>query len=90
MISLFSFSDNWLDLSKTDPAAFVDEVEHRFITTEDFGKFISLIRKGAKADKSFQRSKTGLRPGDWIVKPYSPYLVNVLRKAIERGRLKEK
>ncbi len=28
--------------------------------------------------------------GDWIVQPYSPYLVQVLRKAIERGRLRER
>ena len=89
MISLFSFSDNWMDLSITDPKAFVDEVEVRYKLTTDFRKFIDLIRNGAKADRSFQKAKCGIRPGDWIVRPYSPYLVSVLRKAVEKGRLEE-
>ena len=90
MISLFTFSDNWMDLSETDPAAFVDEVELRFVITKDFRNLIALIRSGAKADKSFQKTKNGIRPGDWIVRPYSPHLVNVLKKAVEKGRLMEK
>ena len=40
-----------------------------------------------KADKSFQKAKNGIKPGDWIVRPYSPHLVNILRKAVEKGRL---
>lgn len=90
MLSLFSFSDNWKDLSETDPVAFVDEVELRFVLTRDFRNFISLIRNGSRADKSFQKSKSGFRPGDWIVRPYSPYLIRVLRKAVDKGRLTEK
>ncbi len=90
MISLFSFSDNWMDLSITDPKAFVDEVEARYKLTADFRKFIDLIRNGAKADRSFQKARCGIRPGDWIVRPYSPYLVGILRKAVEKGRLARK
>ena len=90
MISLFTFSDNWMDLSETDPAAFVDEVELRYSLSRDFKNLIALIRSGAKADKSFQKTKNGIRPGDWIVRPYSPHLVNVLKKAVEKGRLMEK
>jgi hypothetical protein len=89
MISLFSFSDNWTDLSISDPKAFVNEVEQRYSLNEDFRRFIDLIRNGAKADRSFQKAKCGIRPGDWIVSPYSPYLVSVLRKAVEKGRLEE-
>ena len=90
MISLFTFSDNWMDLSITDFKAFVDEVELRYKLTTDFRRFIDLIRNGQKADKSFQKAKNGMKPGDWIVRPYSPHLVDVLRKAIERGRLRER
>ena len=87
MISLFTFSDNWMDLSVTDPRAFVDEVEVRYKLTTDFRKFLELVRNGQKADKSFQRAKNGIRPGDWIVRPYSAHLVSVLRKSVEKGRL---
>ena len=87
MMSLFTFSDNWMDLSMTDPKAFADEVELRYNLTADFRKFLELVRNGQKAYKSFQRAKNGIKPGDWIVRPYSPHLVNVLRKAVERGRL---
>ena len=27
---------------------------------------------------------------DWRTEPYSPYLIRTLRKAIERGRLRER
>lgn len=90
MMSLFTFSDNWMDLSMTDPKAFVDEVELRYNLTSDFRKFLELVRNGQKADKSFQRAKNGIRPGDWIVRPYSSHLVGVLRRAVENGRLKER
>ena len=90
MISLFTFSENWMELSNTDAAAFVDEVELRYNLTADFRKFLDLIRNGQKADKSFQKAKNGIKPGDWIVRPYSPHLMNVLRKSLEKGRLMEK
>ena len=89
MISLYSFSDSWMDLPITDPEAFVNEVEQRYSLNEDFRRFIDLIRKGAKADRSFQKARCGIRPGDWIVRPYSPYLVSILRKSVEKGRLVE-
>ncbi len=90
MISLFSFSENWMDISVTDPVAFVDEVQARYAVTGDFKKFIELIRNGQKADRSFQKAKNGIKPGDWIVRPYSPYLVQILRMAVKKGRLKER
>ena len=70
--------------------AFVDEVELRYNLTSDFRKFLELVRNGQKADKSFQRAKNGIKPGDWIVRPYSSHLVGVLRRAVENGRLKER
>jgi hypothetical protein len=35
MISLYSFSDNWMDFSLTDPKEFVDEVVRRYILNDD-------------------------------------------------------
>ena len=90
MMSLFTFSDNWMDLSMTDPKAFVDEVELRYDLTTDFRKLLELVRNGQKADKSFLKAKNGIKPGDWIVRPYSSHLVGVLRRAVENGRLKER
>lgn len=79
-----------MDISVTDPVAFVDEVQARYAVTGDFKKFIELIRNGQKADRSFQKAKNGIKPGDWIVRPYSPYLVQILRMAVKKGRLKER
>lgn len=90
MISLYSFSDNWMDLSVTNPREFVEEVERRHVLTEDFKRFISLIKDGSKADRKLATKRSPWHPGDWIVKPYSPYLIQVLRKAIEKGRLMER
>ena len=90
MISLFSFSENWKDLSLTDPAAFVDEIEARYAISGDFRRFIDLVRNGSKADKTFQKARNGIKPGDWIVKPYSPYLLQILRMAVAKGRLRER
>ena len=90
MISLYSFSDNWMDLSLTNPKEFIDEVERRYHLTSDFKNFIHLVREGAKADKKLATKKSPWNVGDWIVQPYSLYLIGVLRKAIERGRLMER
>ena len=65
-------------------------MELRYDLTADFRKFLDLIRNGQKADKSFLKAKNGIKPGDWIVRPYSPHLVNVLRKAVQNGSLMEK
>ena len=90
MISLYSFSDNWMDLSLTNPKEFIDEIERRYNLTPDFKNFIHLVREGAKADKKQATKKSPWNVGDWIVQPYSLYLIGVLRKAIERGRLMER
>ena len=90
MISLYSFSDNWMDLSLTNPKEFIDEIERRYNLTPDFKNFIHLVREGAKADKKQATKKSPWNVGDWIVQPYSLYLIGVLRKAIERGRLRER
>ena len=90
MISLYSFSDNWTDLSIFNPKEFIDEVERRYVLTEDFKRFLNLIKNGSKADKKQATKRSPWNVGDWIVKPYSPYLIRTLRKAIERGRLREK
>ena len=90
MISLYSFSDNWMDLSIFNPKEFIDEVERRYVLTEDFKRFVSLIKNGSKVDKKQATKRSPWNVGDWIVKPYSPYLIRTLRKAIERGRLRER
>ncbi len=90
MNSLYSFSDNWMDLSLTNPKEFVEEVERRHVLPEDFKRFISLIKDGSKADRKLATKRSPWNVGDWIVQPYSPYLIQVLRKAIERGRLRER
>ena len=90
MISLYSFSDNWMDLSIFNPKEFIDEVERRYVLTEDFKRFLNLIKNGSKADKKQATKRSPWNVGDWIVKPYSPYLIRTLRKAIERGRLRER
>ena len=89
MISLYSFSDNWMDLSLSNPREFIEEVERRYILTEDFKRFVNLIKNGAKADKKQATKRSPWNVGDWIVEPYSIYLVRTLRKAIEKGRLRE-
>ena len=90
MISLYSFSDNWTDLSIFNPKEFIDEVERRYMLTEDFKRFVSLIKSGSKADKKQATKRSPWNVGDHIVEPYSPGLIRTLRKAIERGRLKER
>ena len=90
MITLYSFSDNWMDLSISNPMKFVEEVERRYVLTEDFKRFLNLIKNGSKADKKQATKRSPWNVGDWIVKPYSPYLIRTLRKAIERGRLRER
>ena len=74
----------------SNPEDFVKYVEATFELDEDYVNFIKLIRKGTKADRSFAKSRNGIKPGDWIVRPYDQGLVSVLRKAIEKGRLVEK
>ena len=90
MISLYSFSDNWMDLSLSNPKEFIEEVERRYVLTEDFERFVSLIKNGAKADRKQASKRSPWNVGDRIVEPYSIYLIRTLRKAIERGRLRER
>ena len=90
MISLYSFSDNWMDLSLSNPKEFIEEVERRYILTEDFKRFVTLIKNGAKADKKQASKRSPWNVGDWIVEPYAIYLIGTLRKAIEKGRLRER
>ena len=90
MISLYSFSDNWMDLSLSNPKEFIEEVERRYILTEDFKRFVNLIKNGAKADKKQASKRSPWNVGDWIVEPYSIYLIRTLRKAIGKGRLRER
>ena len=90
MISLYSFSDNWMDLSLSNPREFIEEVERRYILNEDFKRFVNLIKNGAKADKKQASKRSPWNVGDWIVEPYSIYLIRTLRKAIGKGRLRER
>ena len=87
MMSLFSFSDNWMDLAKRYPEEFIKEVERRYVLDRDWKKFIKATKEGHRADKSFNRKRSPIKPGEWIVRPYSHYRIRVILKAIKRGRL---
>ena len=90
MISLYSFSDNWMDLEVTNPQQFVVEVQKRYKLSRDFVAYVDLIKNGAKADRKMATKRSPWSAGDWIVEPYAPRMLAILRKAIEKGRLKER
>ena len=90
MITLYSFSENWMDLSISNPMKFIEEVERRYVLPDDFKRFITLIKNGSRADRKQCTRRSPWNVGDHIVEPYSPGLIRTLRKAIERGRLKER
>ncbi len=90
MLSLFSFSENWMDLAKRYPEEFVKEVERRYHLDRDWKIFIKITKEGHRADKSFSRKRCLIQPGEWIVRPYSPMRIANILKAIKSGRLKEK
>ena len=89
-MSLFSFSDNWTDLAKRYPEEFVNEVERRYHLDRDWEIFIRITKEGHRADKSFSRKLCPIKPGEWIVRPYSPVRIQKILRAIKYGRLKEK
>lgn len=89
MMSLFSFSDNWMDLAKRYPEEFINEVERRYDLDRDWKVFIRITKKGHRADKSFERKGSQIRPGEWIVRPYSNYRIELILKEIRCGRLAE-
>ena len=89
-MSLFSFSDNWTELANRYPEEFVKEVERRYHLDRDWKIFIRITKEGHRADKSFSIKRCPIKPGEWIVRPYSPMRIANILKAIESGRLKEK
>ena len=84
--SLDCYADDF-DQYPTAPEDFVRYIEKNFSLDAEFGRFLNLVKNGAKADRSFAKSRSGIKPGDWIVRPYDQGLINVIRKAIEKGRL---
>ncbi len=90
MLSLFSFSVNWMDLAQRYPEEFIKEVERRYLIDRNWRLFIKATKEGHRADKSFSRKGCPIKPGEWIVRPYSPLRIANILKAIESGRLKEK
>ena len=92
MIQMHFGIDDWTDLAHESPEEFIREVERRYPKMpEMFRKFISLVKEGEKAGKEFSRKKypsmESIKPGDWIVRPYQEYMVDVLKKCVKRGRL---
>ena len=87
MTPLFSFSENWMDLAKRHPDEFVKEVERRYHLDRDWKIFIKITKEGHRADKSFSRKQCPIKLGEWIVRPYSNYRIEVILKAIKKGRL---
>ena len=90
MMSLFSFSDNWTELANRYPEEFVKEVERRYHLDRDWKIFIKITKEGHRADKSFSGKRSPIKPGEWIVRPYSQLRIANILKAIKSGRLKEK
>ncbi len=90
MMSLFSFSDNWTELANRYPEEFVKEVERRYHLDRDWKIFVRITKEGHRADKSFSGKRCPIKPGEWIVRPYSPMRIANILKAIKSGRLKEK
>ena len=90
MMSLFSFSENWMELSRRYPKEFIEEVERRYSLDHDWNVFIKVTKEGHRADKSFSRKGSPIKPGEWIVRPYSDHRIGFIMKAIRRGRLVEK
>ena len=43
MISLYSFSDNWMDLSLTNPKEFIDEVEGKMNNIQTRGPIGAIL-----------------------------------------------
>jgi hypothetical protein len=85
----FIESNDWTDIAEESPQEFVREVERRYPHMPmEVKKYIDLVKKGAKAGKEFQQRRYpkvgGIRPGDWIIEPYSPYLVQVLRSVVKK------
>lgn len=66
---------------------FVRYVEKNFSLDTEFGRFLNLVKIGAKADRSFAKSRSGIKPGDWIVRSYNQGLINMIRKTMEKERL---
>ena len=89
-MSLFSFSDNWTELANRYPEEFVKEVERRYHLDRDWKIFIKITKEGHRADKSFSGKRSPIKPGEWIVRPYSQLRIANILKAIKSGRLKEK
>lgn len=79
-----------MELAERNPKEFIRVVEARFILDKDWTKFISALKKGVQADKSFSGKRSLIKPGEWIVEPYSRLRVNLVLKCIQNGRLKEK
>lgn len=90
MMSLFSFSENWMDLAKLHPEEFVKEVESRYNLDRNWKIFIRITKEGHRADKSFSGKRCPIKPGEWIVRPYSSLRIANILKAIDSGRLKER
>ncbi len=90
MMSLFSFSENWTELANRYPEEFVKEVERRYVLDRDWKIYIKITKEGHRADKSFSGKRCPIKPGEWIVRPYSDYRIEIILKAIRRGRLVEK
>ncbi len=73
-----------LEYQKYEPKKLIAEIEKNFEMSEDFRKYVSLIKNGDKAGKSFAKYKGGIKPGDWIIEPYSKYLLNVIFQGIRK------
>ena len=89
-LSLYTFADNYTELAEQNPKEFIKVVEERFTLDGDWKKFLAALKKGSQADKSFAGKRSLIKPGEWIVEPYSRRRVKFVLGCILSGRLKEK
>lgn len=83
----------WRQLALLHPEKFVNEVEKNFKLDRDWKIYLRITREGSKADKSFEKKKYregDIKPGDWLVAPYSGLRLKNILFAIRRGRLVRK
>ena len=65
-------------------------MERRYDLDKDWKFLTKTTKAGHKADKTFSRKGCPIKPGEWIVRPYSNYRIEIILKAIKKGRLVER
>ncbi len=60
-------------------------MERRYDLDKDWKFPTKTTKAGHKADKTFSRKGCPIKPGEWIVSPYSKYRIEFILNAIKKG-----